>query len=159
VIWPKDLAHPVIASNMALYPEIAAGHVSEVWEALRWREFDRALLNPMWTSNWFKQFYIDEVAQLTDGSFVMPLMWVTKKGVVHAECYDLTILEVRFYAMSTQALPHCNLQDGTLHLPSKSLVKRLVPAVKFATTYVELACGNHVKFSGMLFLHQRTGPS
>jgi hypothetical protein len=90
----QDLAHPVIAGSMALYPEIEAEHISEVWEALRWKEFDHLLLNPMWTSDSFKQFYVDEVAQLASGAFVMPLMWVTKEGVVHAECYDLTVMAV-----------------------------------------------------------------
>jgi hypothetical protein len=90
----QDLAQPVIAENMALYPEIEADHISEVWEALRWREFDRSQLNPMWTSDGFKRFYINEIAQLVNGAFVMPLMWVTQKGVVHAECLDVGILPV-----------------------------------------------------------------
>jgi hypothetical protein len=76
---------------MALYPEIEPDHISEVWEALRWREFDCSQLNPMWTGDGIKKFFVNEVAQLVDGSLVMPLMWVTRKGVVHAECLAVSL--------------------------------------------------------------------
>jgi hypothetical protein len=62
------------------------GPVSEVWQALRWRDFDRHLLNPMWTADGLKQFYVDELAEVHDGTFVIPQMWVTFHGEVWAEC-------------------------------------------------------------------------
>jgi hypothetical protein len=96
----QDLAQPVIAENMTLYPEIEPDHVSEVWEALRWREFDYTQLNPMWTGDGLKRFYINEIAQLVDGALVMPLMWITRKGIVHAECVDVTITPVGLFRCS-----------------------------------------------------------
>jgi hypothetical protein len=79
---------------MALYPEIESACVSEVWEALRWREYDRSQLNPMWTADGVKRFYVDEIAQLVDDTLVMPLMWITRHGVVYAECLDVVVTPV-----------------------------------------------------------------
>lgn len=79
---------------MVLYPELEPSHVSEVWEAMRWREFDKSLLNPMWTADSLKKYYVNEVARLSDGSYVMPLMWATVKTVMHAECISIIRMAV-----------------------------------------------------------------
>jgi hypothetical protein len=63
--------------------------VSEVWQAMRWREYDRNQLNPMWTKDGLKRFYVNELAELKDGSFVIPQMWVTFHGAVYGECIEV----------------------------------------------------------------------
>jgi hypothetical protein len=84
----QELSHPTIAANLTLYPELEPEHV-EVWQAQRWLEFDKSQLNPMWTADGLRQFYINEIARLSNGSYVMPLMWATIHGVVHAECVNV----------------------------------------------------------------------
>jgi hypothetical protein len=88
------MSHPDVAGNIVDYPELDPDTTSEVWHALRWHEFDRSLLNPMWTADGIKQFYVDEVSQLVTGKFAMALKWVTVKGVVHAECAEVIQMTV-----------------------------------------------------------------
>jgi hypothetical protein len=90
----QELSHPTIAANIVLYPELEPERVSEVWEAERWLDFDRSLLNPMWTSDSLKQYFVNEIARLVDGSYVLPLMWATVKGVVHAKCVSVIRMTV-----------------------------------------------------------------
>ncbi|KAF8994433.1 hypothetical protein BDZ89DRAFT_1179858 [Hymenopellis radicata] len=50
---------------------------------------------PMWAdfaspANKHRHFYINEIAQTSQGSFVVPLRWLTVKGAVHVEVYKVT---------------------------------------------------------------------
>jgi hypothetical protein len=90
----QDLSNPEVAKHLTLYPEVCKGPISEVWQAMRWREFDKSQLNPMWTPDGLKRFYVDELAQLQDGRFIIPQMWFTNDGVVHATYIDVRRLEV-----------------------------------------------------------------
>jgi hypothetical protein len=94
-IFPQDLSNPEVARHLTLYPEISTGPISEVWQAMRWREFHRSELNPMWTSDGLQRFYIDELAELADGAFVVPLMWITFHGTVYAEVLHAERTEAR----------------------------------------------------------------
>jgi hypothetical protein len=41
-----------------------------------------------------RQFYIEEVAQLADISYVIPVAWIKREGVLCADCLDVTPAEV-----------------------------------------------------------------
>ncbi len=59
----------------------------EVWQAERWKEFKLSQLTPMY-SRGLRQFYIEELAQLWGGTFVIPHNWIIRKGELHADCSE-----------------------------------------------------------------------
>ncbi|KAF8994931.1 hypothetical protein BDZ89DRAFT_1096970 [Hymenopellis radicata] len=85
----RDFANPETAKHLHLYPEETDGPISEVWEAGRWKEYDPSQLTPMFAKG-YQHFYIEELAELQDGSFVIPHNWIVRKGVLHSDCSEVT---------------------------------------------------------------------
>lgn len=90
---------------MHLYPEIKSS-ISEFWQAEKWlKEVPIDELSPMWASETrpHTHFYIKELAQLTDRTFVVPQRWIVFKGEVHGEVYQIIYNENVFsVALSTK---------------------------------------------------------
>ncbi|PBK86015.1 hypothetical protein ARMGADRAFT_1047955 [Armillaria gallica] len=82
-----DFSNPEVAKHLQFYPEETGGPVSEVWQAERWKEFKPSELMPMY-SRGLRQFYIEELAQLRGGTFVIPHNWIICKGELHADCSE-----------------------------------------------------------------------
>ncbi|KDR74877.1 hypothetical protein GALMADRAFT_99137 [Galerina marginata CBS 339.88] len=91
----RDFANPEVAKHLHLYPEETEGPISEVWQAERWKEFAPSELTPMFSQG-HRQFFIDEVAQLQDGQYVIPRNWVMRKGKLTSDCHIVTVNPVRF---------------------------------------------------------------
>ncbi|KAJ7780397.1 hypothetical protein B0H14DRAFT_3095767 [Mycena olivaceomarginata] len=70
-------------------PEETAGPITEVWQAERWKEYKPSELTPMYARG-LRQFYIEELAALRDDSYVIPLAWIVRGGVLCADCLDVT---------------------------------------------------------------------
>ncbi|KAJ6607222.1 hypothetical protein B0H10DRAFT_1701137, partial [Mycena sp. CBHHK59/15] len=68
----RDFANPLVAPHMHFYPEETDGPISEVFQAERWTEYAPEQLTPMFAKGQ-RHFWINEVAQLEDGTFVVPL--------------------------------------------------------------------------------------
>ncbi|THU93011.1 hypothetical protein K435DRAFT_671003 [Dendrothele bispora CBS 962.96] len=81
----RQFANPEVAQHFNFYPEETSEPISEVWQAERWKEYDPSDLTPMYSSNG-KQFYINEVSMLHDDRLVIPLLWVKRHGILHADC-------------------------------------------------------------------------
>jgi hypothetical protein len=81
---------------MQFYPEETDGPISEVWQAGRWKEFSPSELTPMFARG-LQHFYIDEVCQLGNGLFVMPLTWIKRGGEICADCRVISCTEVIIY--------------------------------------------------------------
>ncbi|KAF9541558.1 hypothetical protein CPC08DRAFT_803425 [Agrocybe pediades] len=64
-----DFANPEVAKHLHFYPEESKGPISEAWQAGRLR-----------------QFYIEEVAQISCGSYVIPHDMVIRNGVLSSKC-------------------------------------------------------------------------
>ncbi|TFK22439.1 hypothetical protein FA15DRAFT_657497 [Coprinopsis marcescibilis] len=97
-----DWANPFVRKNMAFYPEVSRSKpVAEMWQADKWvKEVPYDELSPMWFDEKKaekKHYYIKEITEHSDGSFVVPMRWVTKRGVVHAQSYILS------YSKTTEA--------------------------------------------------------
>ncbi|KAJ3727978.1 hypothetical protein C8R42DRAFT_755961 [Lentinula raphanica] len=89
----KDFANPQIAPHINLYPERTDGARSETWQFDRWTEFPPEQLTPMF-SRGMKQFWIEEVAQLSDGSFVIPHNWIyVNTAGARDLCSDCSIIQ------------------------------------------------------------------
>ncbi|EAU92084.2 hypothetical protein CC1G_09605 [Coprinopsis cinerea okayama7 len=90
-----DWANPMVRNQFSLYPEVDRSlPVSEMWQAEKWlKEVPVDELSPMWYDGSVqerKHFYIKEITERRDGSFVLPIRWVTIRSAVHAECYVLS---------------------------------------------------------------------
>ncbi|KAJ7792018.1 hypothetical protein B0H14DRAFT_2624372, partial [Mycena olivaceomarginata] len=79
----------------------------------RWKEYKPSELTPMYARG-LRQFYIEEVAQLADISYVIPVAWIKREGVLCADCLDVTPAETGWKI---------------------GLDMRSVPAVQFTHTY------------------------
>lgn len=89
----KDFANPLVAEHLHFYPEETDGPVTEVWQCSRWKEMPLHLLSPMFARG-STHFYVNELAQRTNMAFVLPVMWVTRKGALHADAYEVIEVEV-----------------------------------------------------------------
>ncbi|KAJ7813264.1 hypothetical protein B0H14DRAFT_3090368 [Mycena olivaceomarginata] len=75
-----DWGNPLVRPFIHLYPDVS-GPVSESWQAAKWtEEIGRVPYHN-------RHYYIKELAQLTNGHFVIPLRWVTVNNVVHADIF------------------------------------------------------------------------
>lgn len=87
----QDFANPEIAKHLHFYPEETSGPVAEVWQAEHWTEFDPSERTPMYVQG-LKQYFVNEVAQLGTGSYVLPLSWITRDGRLCTDCHNVTVL-------------------------------------------------------------------
>ncbi|KAJ3782266.1 hypothetical protein GGU10DRAFT_275927 [Lentinula aff. detonsa] len=113
----KDFSNPQTAPHINLYPERTNGPRSEAWQFDRWIEFSPSQLTPMYSQG-LKQFWIEEVAQLSDGTLVIPQNWVyitqKQRRELHSDCSVIDITP-----------------NGWTILPAA----RTVPASKFMYNY------------------------
>ncbi|THU81998.1 hypothetical protein K435DRAFT_823322 [Dendrothele bispora CBS 962.96] len=113
----QQFANPEVAQHFNFYPEETDESISEVWQAERWKEYDPSDLTPMYSSNG-KQFYINEVAMLHDDRLVIPLLWVKRHGILHADCNMVDIDNDGRW-----------IRDTTVHS---------IPAEQFVLNYLEV---------------------
>ncbi|KAK0430360.1 hypothetical protein EV421DRAFT_1893571 [Armillaria borealis] len=97
-----DFSNPEVAKHLQFYPEETGGPVSEVWQAERWKEFKPSQLTPMY-SRGLCQFYIEELAQLREGTFVIPHNWIIRKGELHADCSEAVFTPEGWIISSTSS--------------------------------------------------------
>ncbi|KAJ7333486.1 hypothetical protein DFH08DRAFT_925944 [Mycena albidolilacea] len=94
-----DMANPLVAPHLHFYPEETDGPISETFQAERWMEYSPSQLTPMY-SRGQKQFWIEEVAQLADGRYVIPHTWIVRNSElttdVSFETFKAVELELDF---------------------------------------------------------------
>ncbi|KAL1758460.1 hypothetical protein FB107DRAFT_271880 [Schizophyllum commune] len=114
-----DFANPEVACHMNFYPEDCGdGPIEEVWQAARWKEFSPEELTPMY-SRGSKRFFIEELCQLDDGTFVVPHNWIMREKKLHADCSEVVFMAAHGWAIA----------EGPY---------RRVLATKFAWTYDDI---------------------
>ncbi|KZV86368.1 hypothetical protein EXIGLDRAFT_622070, partial [Exidia glandulosa HHB12029] len=117
-----EFANPQVVGHFRFSPEVeAVNGVSEVWEATRWREVPPELMTPM-AALGNQHFYVNELAQLIDGRFVIPTVWVTIRGDIAAICImcnptddGLEVLDAPACARVTVKLNEFNTTLPELH--------------------------------------------
>ncbi|THU86694.1 hypothetical protein K435DRAFT_868003 [Dendrothele bispora CBS 962.96] len=87
-----DWSNPHTCKHIHLYPEIPEQVISEVWHASKWHDMDPSLMSPMFVKGHI-HFYVNELAQLRSGEYIMPIQWVVFKGIVHCHSFLVKIDE------------------------------------------------------------------
>ncbi|KAJ7801161.1 hypothetical protein B0H14DRAFT_3783975 [Mycena olivaceomarginata] len=82
--FARDMANPLVAPHMHFYPEETDGPISEVYQAERWMEYTPSQLTPMFSKG-HKRFWIEELAQLKDGTFVIPHTLLVRSGILTSD--------------------------------------------------------------------------
>ena len=119
----QDFANPLIAEHLCLYPEETTGPVAEVWQAGRWKEFKPSELTPMF-SRGLRQFFIEEVTQLKDSSYVLPKNLIIRNKKLTSDCNLVVVTPVsnlhKIPEVSLIIFPFANRMGGVLSLLSAS---------------------------------------
>ncbi|KAJ7852374.1 hypothetical protein B0H14DRAFT_3658548 [Mycena olivaceomarginata] len=79
----RDMANPLVAPHNT-------GPISETYQAARWMEYTPAQLTPMF-SRGFKRFWIEELARLSDGTYVIPHTWIVRDGILTSDTTVVTL--------------------------------------------------------------------
>ncbi|KAJ7790769.1 hypothetical protein B0H14DRAFT_3161240 [Mycena olivaceomarginata] len=92
-----DWANPLVRPFIHIYPEVS-GPIAEFWQADKWTsEIGLDELSPMW-ADWenkaasHRHFFVNELARQYDGTYVVPVRWITVENVVHADVHDVKII-------------------------------------------------------------------
>ncbi|KAJ6548781.1 hypothetical protein B0H19DRAFT_1211584 [Mycena capillaripes] len=84
----QDLSNPLVAAHMQPYVE-ENDSVSEMYQAERFMEYTPEQLTPMFSKG-HKRFWIEEVVQLSNKTFIIPHTWIIRNGVLTTDASIVT---------------------------------------------------------------------
>ncbi|KAJ7487204.1 ASST-domain-containing protein [Mycena galericulata] len=84
----RDLSNPLVAAHLQLYVE-ENSCVSEMYQAERFMEYTPDQLTPMFSKG-HKHFWIEELAQLSNQTFIIPHTWIVRNGVLTTDASIVT---------------------------------------------------------------------
>ncbi|KZP27089.1 hypothetical protein FIBSPDRAFT_909016 [Athelia psychrophila] len=96
-LFKLDFANPLVRDALELYPDLTGTSVSEFWQAGKWiHESDLGDLSPMWANFEaapHQHFYVNEIAQVRDSQFGIPLCYGKVAGVEVVKFYEVKYYE------------------------------------------------------------------
>ncbi|KAJ7939128.1 hypothetical protein B0H13DRAFT_1850862 [Mycena leptocephala] len=84
----KDFANPEVAPHIQKYPEdVASGPISEIWQVKdgKWHDIPLDELTPSILVG-HARYYVHELAELSDGRWIIPALWIVSKGKTYVDC-------------------------------------------------------------------------
>ncbi|KAJ7362661.1 hypothetical protein DFH08DRAFT_1025021 [Mycena albidolilacea] len=125
-IIAQDWANPAVRAQMHVYPEIPDdGVVREIWHALKWRKnMDLDVLSPMYDAG-TAHYYVNELARLKNGDFVVPIRWLMYREKVHADAFVVSFNETGHATIDdskTVIITASELSENYLDLQDKKLI-------------------------------------
>ncbi|KAJ7875206.1 hypothetical protein B0H13DRAFT_2236125 [Mycena leptocephala] len=134
----KDFANPEVAPHIQKYPEdVASGPVSEIWQVKegKWHDIPLDELTPSILVG-HTRYYVHEVAELSDGRWIIPALWIVSKGKTYVDCrvVERNNFEVLAVEPETIRIP---LDD--LSFNQEALERRLGHSIVFHEQYKEYA--------------------
>ncbi|KAJ7811521.1 hypothetical protein B0H13DRAFT_1666758 [Mycena leptocephala] len=135
----KDFANPEVAPHIQKYPEdVDGGPVSEIWQVKegKWHNIPLDELTPSILVG-HARYYIHEVAELVDGRWIIPALWIVSKGKTYVDCRVLERNPQNFEVLVVESkITRIPLDD--LRLNQEALERRLAHSIIFhAHTSVE----------------------
>ncbi|KAF8501219.1 hypothetical protein JB92DRAFT_3213844 [Gautieria morchelliformis] len=91
-IIAHDYANLQITPLLCFYPEEKEGCVSEIWQMKRIKELPAEQLTPM-VRKGLKDFYVNELAELRSGEYVIPHMWIIRNNVMCADACQVELTQ------------------------------------------------------------------
>ncbi|KAF7975164.1 hypothetical protein HWV62_10347 [Athelia sp. TMB] len=150
-LFKLDFANPLVRDALELYPDLTCASVSEFWQAGKWiHDSDLSDLTPMW-ANFdtapHRHFYVNEIAQLRDGRFGIPLRYGKVGGVEVVEFFEVVFYE----ATSTFVIR----SDAIMQIEARNLTKNMLDleAEGLPVTFESLPTGANVTAQTSSRLH------
>ncbi|KAG9088636.1 hypothetical protein FS749_002010 [Ceratobasidium sp. UAMH 11750] len=120
----RDFSNPLVAPHLVFYPEDSGNRLSESWQAKKWRdEVPLEHLTPMYADGG-KTYYVNELARLHNGAYVIPRRWITREGQLTADCWPVNWQSVPGNEEETRL----QVSEDIIHVPSNA----------FASNYYDL---------------------
>ncbi|KAJ7436399.1 hypothetical protein FB451DRAFT_1344639 [Mycena latifolia] len=144
-----DWANPLVRPFIHVYPEVS-GPIAEFWQAGKWTsEIDLNELSPMW-ADWqnksasHRHFYVNELVQQRDGTYVVPVRWVTVNDVVHADVHDVRFIRRDAETGSFRRIAAAMLESNYLDLQCTLIFIEYSPAYQMPHPLREKAQGRPI---------------
>lgn len=96
-----DFANPLIRAKLVFYPEESGSFMGEAWQAKKWRADNKMLdqLTPMIRGTGTKRFfYVNELTQCIDDSYIIPLRWVVRDKVMTCDAFRVAVVSTFAYS-------------------------------------------------------------
>ncbi|CAE6444763.1 unnamed protein product [Rhizoctonia solani] len=144
----RDLSNPIVAPHLVFYPEDSGNTLAESWQADKWKDkIPLDQLTPMYADG-NKFYYVNELAHLHNGSYVIPNRWITRDGVLTADCWPV----IWWSVPDDEPNSGFCVQQGLIQVPSTA----------FASNYYDLI--EHMepqsyRFAGPFTSYQRKMPN
>ncbi|KAJ7811767.1 hypothetical protein B0H13DRAFT_2472436 [Mycena leptocephala] len=132
-----ECANPDIRSQFQLYPEVNTnGSVAEIWHGEKLcNKLSPDLLTPMFDAGHGTQYYLKEIAQLENKSFVIPIRWIKVDKIMHVDVFPVVMDDEVMIFTHPKALSDLRVQNKA-HVKTDAV---RIPASQLVANFLDLA--------------------
>lgn len=140
----QDFSNPEVAKHLQFYRKRP---ISEVWQAQRWKEYKPSELYNTHVCAWAATILYRRGAALEDASYVIPLAWIKREGVLCANCLDVIPAAVSILIFGRMANTNISQTGWKIGMDIRS-----VPALQFRHNYHDVLerIGDKIRWAGSL---------